>query len=182
MVKFQTFAHSPSGIDCVSCPTQPESVTAFTVMQCELFWCYKWITLITLTHNESHRKREFVRALPPPARTHTHTRIHAHTNTQTHTHTHSTSVLLLLCSPVDRPGVLVLEVLEVQEECSMQLALCEHQRPPGEGHQHESPVSEERARMLVLFNRETAAQLLPAPRDIIHIYPPWWEDAIHDAH
>ncbi|XP_030257925.1 DNA repair-scaffolding protein isoform X2 [Sparus aurata] len=74
---------------------------------------------------------------------------------------------------VDRPGVLVLEVLEVQEECSMQLALCEHQRPPGEGHQHENPVSEERARMLVLFNRETAAQLLPAPRDIIHIYPPW---------
>ncbi|XP_035527033.1 DNA repair-scaffolding protein isoform X1 [Morone saxatilis] len=74
---------------------------------------------------------------------------------------------------VDRPGVLVLEVLEVQEECSMQLALCEHHQPPGEGHQHNDPVSEERARMLVLFNRETAAQLIPAPRDIIHIYPPW---------
>ncbi|XP_070774665.1 DNA repair-scaffolding protein [Enoplosus armatus] len=72
---------------------------------------------------------------------------------------------------VDRPGVLVLEVLEVQEECSLQLAHCKHHRPPGEGHQHSNP--EERARMLVLFNRETAAQLIPAPRDIIHIYPPW---------
>ncbi|XP_049453743.1 DNA repair-scaffolding protein isoform X1 [Epinephelus fuscoguttatus] len=73
----------------------------------------------------------------------------------------------------DRPGVLVLEVLEVQEECSMQLAHCEHHRPLGEGHQHSHPLCEERARVLVLFNRETAAQLIPAPRDIVHIYPPW---------
>ncbi|XP_072220352.1 DNA repair-scaffolding protein isoform X2 [Leuresthes tenuis] len=74
---------------------------------------------------------------------------------------------------VDRPGVLVLEVLEVHEECSMQLAHCECHRTPGDGHQHSSPVSEETSSMLVLFNRETAAQLIPAPRDIIHIYPPW---------
>ncbi|XP_031149936.1 DNA repair-scaffolding protein isoform X1 [Sander lucioperca] len=74
---------------------------------------------------------------------------------------------------VDRPGVLVLEVLEVQEECSMQLAHCERHRPPGEGHQHSNPPSEKKVRMLVLFNRETAAQLTPAPRDIVHIYPPW---------
>ncbi|KAM6989548.1 DNA repair-scaffolding protein [Tautogolabrus adspersus] len=79
---------------------------------------------------------------------------------------------------VDRPGKLVLEVLKVQEECSMQLALCEHQQSPGEGHQHSDPVPEERARMLVLFNRETAAQLNPSPRDIIHIYPPWQSLAI----
>ncbi|XP_076601867.1 DNA repair-scaffolding protein isoform X1 [Chaetodon auriga] len=71
---------------------------------------------------------------------------------------------------VDRPGVLVLEVLEVQQECSMQLVHCE---PPREGHHHNNPVSEEGARMLVLLSRETAAQLIPAPGDIIHIYPPW---------
>ncbi|KAK2822499.1 hypothetical protein Q5P01_022564 [Channa striata] len=70
---------------------------------------------------------------------------------------------------VDRPGVLVLEVLEVQEECSMQLVHCEHSQPPRDSH----TVSQERAFVLVLFNRETAAQLIPAPRDIIHIYPPW---------
>lgn len=74
---------------------------------------------------------------------------------------------------VDRAGVLVLEVLEVHEECSMQLVHCEHHQPPGDSHQHINPVSEESARMLVLFNRETAAQLIPAPSDIIHIYPPW---------
>nr|XP_046263223.1 DNA repair-scaffolding protein [Scatophagus argus] len=74
---------------------------------------------------------------------------------------------------VDRPGVLVLEVLDLQEECSMQLAHCEHRHPHAEGHQRNNAVSEERARMLVLFSRETAAHLIPAPGDIIHIYPPW---------
>ncbi|XP_054888783.1 DNA repair-scaffolding protein [Poeciliopsis prolifica] len=74
---------------------------------------------------------------------------------------------------VDRPGVLVLEVLEVHEESSMQLAHCEHQQPPRDGQQPKNAVSEETSRMLVLFNRETAAQLSPAPGDVIHIYPPW---------
>lgn len=85
-----------------------------------------------------------------------------------------TSVLLLLCSPVDRPGVMELEVLEVQEECGMQLALCEHQPPQRDDHQLCRRASEGKTgRTLVLFNRETAAQLSPAPRDVIHIHPPW---------
>ncbi|XP_034412045.1 DNA repair-scaffolding protein isoform X2 [Cyclopterus lumpus] len=74
---------------------------------------------------------------------------------------------------VDRPGVLVLEVLQVQEECGVQLVLCEHHRPPGEAHQQRNPPSEGSAHVLVLFNRETGAQLIPAPRDVVHIYPPW---------
>lgn len=74
---------------------------------------------------------------------------------------------------VDRPGVLVLEVLEVHEECNMQLVRCEQCVPPGEGHQDDKPPCVERPRLLVLFNKETAAQLSPAPSDIIHIYPPW---------
>ncbi|XP_054621132.1 DNA repair-scaffolding protein [Dunckerocampus dactyliophorus] len=75
---------------------------------------------------------------------------------------------------VDRHGMLVLKVLEVQVECSMQLVRCQH-RPlgPTEGHQHQCTLSEESAKVLVLFCRETAAQLSPAPADIIHIYPPW---------
>ncbi|XP_061776473.1 DNA repair-scaffolding protein isoform X3 [Nerophis ophidion] len=73
---------------------------------------------------------------------------------------------------VDRPGVLVLKVLEVQEECSMQLVRCQHRPPsPAEGHQHDFTCYD--ARVLVLFCKETAAQLSPAPADIIHIYPPW---------
>lgn len=77
---------------------------------------------------------------------------------------HSTSVLLR-CSAVDRPGVLVLEVLEVMEECGMRAARCERHRPPG--------GTEESAPVLVLFSRETVAHLMPAPKDTIHIYPPW---------
>lgn len=76
-------------------------------------------------------------------------------------------MLLLFSSAVDSPGVLVLEVLEVLEECSMQLARCQHHGPHSSGPQHDCP------RLLVLFNRETAAQLIPAPGDIVHIYPPW---------
>uniref|UniRef100_A0A096M643 Scaffold protein involved in DNA repair n=1 Tax=Poecilia formosa TaxID=48698 RepID=A0A096M643_POEFO len=82
---------------------------------------------------------------------------------------------------VDRPGVLVLEVLEVHEESSMQLAHCEHQQPPRDGHQERNAVSEETTRMLVLFNRETAAQLIPAPGDVIHIYPPWLCVLVQDS-
>ncbi|XP_049604121.1 DNA repair-scaffolding protein isoform X2 [Syngnathus scovelli] len=64
----------------------------------------------------------------------------------------------------NRPGVLVLEVLEVQEECSTQLVRCQHHPPP-------LPPAD--PRVLVLLCRERAAQLNPAPADIIHIYPPW---------
>ncbi|KAK7945522.1 hypothetical protein WMY93_001250 [Mugilogobius chulae] len=74
---------------------------------------------------------------------------------------------------VDRPGVLVLEVLEVQEECSMRLVLCERRTPPAEGHHDDQAPSEKRAPLLVLFNKETVAQLNPLPKDVIHIYPPW---------
>ncbi|KAF7666283.1 hypothetical protein LDENG_00113690 [Lucifuga dentata] len=74
---------------------------------------------------------------------------------------------------VDRPGVLVLEVLEVQEECNMQLAHCEQNGSPDTDHQCSERLSAARPRVLVLFNRDTAAQLILAPGDIIHIYPPW---------
>ncbi|XP_077470737.1 DNA repair-scaffolding protein isoform X1 [Stigmatopora argus] len=69
----------------------------------------------------------------------------------------------------DRPGVLVLEVLEVQEECGAQLVHCQHRLPPG----HTNPLLNESLHVLVMLCRETAAQLSPVPADIIHIYPPW---------
>lgn len=79
--------------------------------------------------------------------------------------------MLLRRSAVDRPGVLVLEVLEVTEECGMRAARCERHRPPGGGDGGGGP--EESAPVLVLFSRETVAHLMPAHKDIIHIYPPW---------
>ncbi|XP_077956049.1 DNA repair-scaffolding protein isoform X7 [Gasterosteus aculeatus] len=83
---------------------------------------------------------------------------------------------------VDRPGVLVLEVLEVQEECSMQLARCERRPPPGEDRRRQGPPPEGGARLLVLFSRETAAGLMPAPGDVIHVYPPWLCVLVQDGY
>lgn len=60
----------------------------------------------------------------------------------------------------------MLEVLEVLEECGMRAARCEQWRPDG-------GRSEESEHTLVLFSRETVAQLMPAPKDVVHIYPPW---------
>ncbi|ROI16385.1 Microtubule-associated protein RP/EB family member 2 [Anabarilius grahami] len=59
----------------------------------------------------------------------------------------------------DRPGVLTLRILGVREECGMQAAVCDR-LPEGE-------------MCVALFNKDTAAQLQPAPGDIVHIYPPW---------
>uniref|UniRef100_A0A3B5M9C4 Scaffold protein involved in DNA repair n=1 Tax=Xiphophorus couchianus TaxID=32473 RepID=A0A3B5M9C4_9TELE len=72
-------------------------------------------------------------------------------------------------------------VLEVHEESSMQMAHCEHQQPPRDGQQQKNGVSEETTPMLVLFNRETAAQLIPAPGNVIHIYPPWLCVLVQDS-
>ncbi len=55
----------------------------------------------------------------------------------------------------------MLRILGVQEECGMQAAVCESLR--------------EREKCVALFSKDTAAQLQPAPGDIVHIYPPWWE-------
>lgn len=85
---------------------------------------------------------------------------------------------------VDRPGLLVLEVVEVHEECSMRLVRCEHYTSPTaptEGHRDEQASSEDRAPLLVLFNKETAAQLNPLPKDVIHIYPPWQSLSVEGA-
>ncbi|XP_051970402.1 DNA repair-scaffolding protein [Xyrauchen texanus] len=62
-------------------------------------------------------------------------------------------------SAADRPGVLTLRILGVQEECGMQASLCDR-LPEGE-------------RCLALFSKDTAGQLQSMPGDIVHIYPPW---------
>ncbi|XP_059381052.1 DNA repair-scaffolding protein isoform X1 [Carassius carassius] len=62
-------------------------------------------------------------------------------------------------SAAERPGVLMLRILGVREECGMQAAVCDR-LPEGE-------------KCVALFSKDTAAQLQPAPGDIVHIYPPW---------
>ncbi|KAM4026572.1 DNA repair-scaffolding protein [Anomaloglossus baeobatrachus] len=70
----------------------------------------------------------------------------------------------------DKSGTLVLKILEVHEECSMQVALCEQltdiQNDGDSG-------SKETTTLKALFTKQTAAQLKLGPNDIIHIYPPW---------
>ncbi|XP_029971411.1 DNA repair-scaffolding protein isoform X2 [Salarias fasciatus] len=82
---------------------------------------------------------------------------------------HQSDSSVSVTSSGDRPGVLVLEVLEVHHECSMHVARCERRGPPSPGDDRRHAGTD----VLVLFNRETAAQLMPAPRDVIHIHPPW---------
>ncbi|KAJ8012191.1 hypothetical protein DPEC_G00066110 [Dallia pectoralis] len=88
--------------------------------------------------------------------------------------------------PVHKPGVLALEILSVQEESSMLLALYQHSPlsdistptgadPPNPSTTDCTPLlsTPTRARLLVVFSKETASQLVLTPRDIIHVYPPW---------
>ncbi|XP_051737475.1 DNA repair-scaffolding protein isoform X3 [Ctenopharyngodon idella] len=71
-------------------------------------------------------------------------------------------------SAADRPGVLTLRILGVREECGMQAAVCDR-LPEGE-------------MCVALFNKDTAAQLQPAPGDIVHIYPPWQNLVVEGEH
>ncbi|XP_062383104.1 DNA repair-scaffolding protein [Sardina pilchardus] len=83
-----------------------------------------------------------------------------------------------------KPGVLAVQVLRVQEDCGLSVALCqrrkevspEGQQNPAQGQQDAAAEQEdagESNRCLVLFSRETVAQLAPSPGDLIHVHPPW---------
>ncbi|XP_040607148.1 DNA repair-scaffolding protein isoform X3 [Mesocricetus auratus] len=70
-------------------------------------------------------------------------------------------------------GVLTVKILELHEECTMQVALCEQLAGPPTT----SPPRETAPRLgtclKVLFTRETADHLRGHPQDIIYIFPPW---------
>lgn len=72
-----------------------------------------------------------------------------------------------------RSGVLTVKILELHEECSMQVAICEQLAGPPT-----TSLPKEIAPCLgtclkVLFTRETADYLKGHPQDIIYIFPPW---------
>ncbi|NXL70876.1 SPIDR protein, partial [Leptocoma aspasia] len=74
--------------------------------------------------------------------------------------------------PSDKSGVLIVKVLEIFEECTIQVATCQQLE-----HSPLSPedavINAEEPILKVLFTRETAAHLKSRPQDVIHIYPPW---------
>ncbi|XP_039706367.1 DNA repair-scaffolding protein-like isoform X3 [Pteropus medius] len=70
-----------------------------------------------------------------------------------------------------RSGILTVKILELHEECTIQVAMCEQLA----GLQAESSFQGEApgTGLKVLFTKETAYYLRAHPQDIIHIYPPW---------
>ncbi|XP_053323872.1 DNA repair-scaffolding protein [Spea bombifrons] len=73
----------------------------------------------------------------------------------------------------DKSGILVLKIMEVHEECSFQVALC--QNLTGLPNTEDTLASEcsPAEMMKVLFTKQTASQLKGCQHDIIHIHPPW---------
>nr|KAF6405715.1 hypothetical protein HJG63_018376 [Rousettus aegyptiacus] len=65
-----------------------------------------------------------------------------------------------------RSGILTVKILELHEECTIQVAMCEQLA----GLQAQS--SSQGTGLKVLFTKETAYYLRAHPQDVIHIYPP----------
>lgn len=74
----------------------------------------------------------------------------------------------------DKSGVLIVKILEMFEECTIQVAICQQlEQSPAALPSQDAVVNAEEPILKVLFARETAAHLKSRPRDVIHIYPPW---------
>ncbi|XP_023776920.1 DNA repair-scaffolding protein isoform X2 [Cyanistes caeruleus] len=76
--------------------------------------------------------------------------------------------------PSDKSGVLIVKILEIFEECTIQVAICQQlDQSLAMLSPEDAVVNAEEPILKVLFTRETAAHLKSRPQDVIHIYPPW---------
>ncbi|CAM9274081.1 unnamed protein product [Bubo scandiacus] len=76
--------------------------------------------------------------------------------------------------PSDKSGVLIVKILEMFEECTIQIAICQQlEQSPATLSSEDAVISSGEPILKVLFARETAAHLKSRPQDVIHIYPPW---------
>ncbi|NXW67261.1 SPIDR protein, partial [Hirundo rustica] len=74
----------------------------------------------------------------------------------------------------DKSGVLIVKILEIFEECTIQVAICQQlEQSPATLSPEDAVISAEEPILKVLFTKETAAHLKGRPQDVIHIYPPW---------
>ncbi|XP_021573711.1 DNA repair-scaffolding protein-like [Carlito syrichta] len=69
--------------------------------------------------------------------------------------------------------VLTVKILELHEECTMQVAMCEQLLGPPATSPSCSVAPRPGASLRVLFTKETAGHLRGRPQDIVHIFPPW---------
>ncbi|XP_058524585.1 DNA repair-scaffolding protein isoform X1 [Ochotona princeps] len=70
-------------------------------------------------------------------------------------------------------SVLIVKILELHEECTIQVALCQQLGGPPTASPSQGVASGPGANLKVLFTKETAGYLRGRPQDIIHIFPPW---------
>ncbi|XP_041884986.1 DNA repair-scaffolding protein isoform X3 [Corvus kubaryi] len=86
-------------------------------------------------------------------------------------------------TPSDKSGVLIVKILEIFEECTIQVAICQQlEQSPGTLSPEDAVINAEEPILKVLFARETAAHLKSRPQDVIHIYPPWLCLLVQDAY
>ncbi|NXL89168.1 SPIDR protein, partial [Alectura lathami] len=85
--------------------------------------------------------------------------------------------------PPDKSGVLIVKILEMFEECTIQVAICQQlEESPATTSSADVVVTSTAEPILkVLFARETAAYLKSRPQDVIHIYPPWQKLLLKNA-
>ncbi|XP_040441498.1 DNA repair-scaffolding protein isoform X2 [Falco naumanni] len=84
--------------------------------------------------------------------------------------------------PSDKTGVLIVKILEMFEECTIQVAICQQlEQSPAMLSSEDAVISAGEPILKVLFARETAAYLKSKPQDVIHIYPPWQKLLLRNA-
>ncbi|XP_053914502.1 DNA repair-scaffolding protein isoform X2 [Cuculus canorus] len=82
----------------------------------------------------------------------------------------------------DKSGVLIVKILEMFEECTIQVAICQQlQQTPATLSSEDAVINAGEPILKVLFVRETAAHLKSRPQDVIHIYPPWQKLLLKNA-
>ncbi|XP_008842728.1 DNA repair-scaffolding protein isoform X2 [Nannospalax galili] len=72
-----------------------------------------------------------------------------------------------------KSGVLTVKILELHEECTMQVAMCEQLEGPPTTRLSKGISPRPEVYLKVLFTRETAGHLRGHPQDVICIFPPW---------
>uniref|UniRef100_A0A669QWW2 Scaffold protein involved in DNA repair n=1 Tax=Phasianus colchicus TaxID=9054 RepID=A0A669QWW2_PHACC len=84
--------------------------------------------------------------------------------------------------PSDKSGVLIVKILEMFEECMIQVAICQQlEESPAIISSKDLVINTREPIIKVLFARETAAHLKSRPQDVIHIYPPWQKLLLKNA-
>ncbi|XP_045417473.1 DNA repair-scaffolding protein isoform X2 [Lemur catta] len=80
-----------------------------------------------------------------------------------------------------KSGVLTVRILELHEECTMHVALCEQLAGSSAAGPSRSIGPRPGAHLKVLFTKETAGYLRGRPQDIVYIFPPWQKLTLPDG-